>query len=84
MKPILSEPRPPPMAKNKKKKLPNAHFTMRLPDDIRAKIAEKAEEMGESESLVVRQALRDYFFAAEAAHAALRREQNETGPGDAH
>ena len=83
MNPILDEYRPPPMAKNKKKKHAHAHFTMRLPDDIRAKIAEKAEEMGESESLVVRQALRDYFFAAEAAQAALRQEKQERDPGGA-
>lgn len=49
---------------------------MRLPEDIRQKVVDAAEEMGETESLVIRQALRDYFLAKEVALAVLRQEQD--------
>ncbi len=63
------------MVKKPKKKAPAKSFTMRLPEDIRQKVVDAAEEMGETESLIIRQALRDYFLAKEVAHAVLRQEQ---------
>jgi predicted HicB family RNase H-like nuclease len=59
------------MPKKPSKKEPAKSFTMRLPNDVRDKVAAAAAEMGESESLVIRQALREYFLAREAAKSAL-------------
>ena len=72
--------RTPPMAKKPKKRTPAKSFTMRLPEDIRQKVVDAAEEMGETESLVIRQALRDYFLAKEVALAVLRQEQDDKLP----
>jgi predicted DNA-binding protein len=58
------------------------HFrtlSVRLTKPLEEQIAAFSQEIGESESVAVRMALRDYFLAKEGAKAALSQEQTGNG-----